>query len=99
MSPTKRMTIDVYMCPYPGCPDYYGAVGMPDLGSRFTSVMTEERHREPGDPDRGPQPGGIPKGERHTRAECPTCRAQGRHVERVRVTGVVVVFEGVPAVE
>lgn len=87
----KPMRIEVYACPTLYCPNYYGATNMPDLGSRFTSVMTEERHREPGDPCRGPEPDGIPPGERHTRAECPDCRALGVYVERVRVAGFVLV--------
>jgi hypothetical protein len=66
--------INVYICPTPGCPDYYGMGGMGDLSA------TRQGHRGANFERRS---GSV----HHTRADCPTCRAHGRgRVERVRVT-------------
>lgn len=79
-------TIEVYVCPTEGCGDYYGTAGMPDLHTRFTGPKSED------------QPvleitSGSPY--RHTRAECPSCRARGRRVERVRMRVAVDMGEAV----
>lgn len=77
--------IVVYVCPTPGCPDYFGHTRV-DL-DRPASARTEDRHairEEMGTPE-------DEVASRHTRAECPTCRARGRRVERIRVTATAFV--------
>jgi hypothetical protein len=65
--------IHVYVCPTPGCQDYYGSGDMGDLAA------SRQGHRG-GNFEHRPLP------VHHTRADCPTCRALGLgRVERVRV--------------
>jgi hypothetical protein len=64
--------VAVYVCPTPGCPDYYGTGGMPALEERI--VGQRGQNFEP-----------RPESQWHSRAECPTCRAGGKKVERIRV--------------
>lgn len=66
------MLIEVYVCPHPGCGSYYGTDGMPDL-----TVKNQHVH--------GINFEQIPQDQWHSRAQCPTCRAVGRQVERVKV--------------
>lgn len=70
-------TITVYVCPTPGCPDYFGSSGMPKLEDKLTGVYTEIRHSV--------QVEGLPPGMKHNRANCPTCRQAGRDVDRVPI--------------
>jgi hypothetical protein len=75
----KGKTVAVYVCPTEGCPDYYGAAGMPDLVQSWN-------HRSDLTHKVGDDPSGNPESMRtHTRSECPTCRAAGKKVDRVRV--------------
>lgn len=76
------MKVQLYICPTPGCDNYYGSSGMPaDLEDRHTGPKTEDRHQVPLKDSRV----GV-AGMRHSRAECPTCRVQGKYVDRVLVT-------------
>ncbi len=70
-------TIHVYVCPTPGCPDFFGSTTMGALHHQFTGPMTENK------PALLASTGSTA---RHTRAACPTCRIRGVHVERVLVT-------------
>lgn len=68
----------VYVCPSPGCGDYFGHSGIaPDLSSHPTGPKTEDRHQVTKDASRV----GV-AGKRHSRAECPSCRERGIFVER-----------------
>lgn len=84
--PTQTKRVRLYVCPTPGCPDYYGSTTMAILEEEWTGVKIEDRHQT-----------GIsvyadaPKGMRHPRAECPTCRKAGKHVMRLPVEAIVVV--------
>jgi hypothetical protein len=74
---TTNKKITVYVCPTPGCPDYFGSSTMGDLSQEFTGPMVENRAKlteETGSPYK------------HSRAECPTCRIKGIKVERVPLT-------------
>lgn len=73
----KTMRIEVYACPTPGCPDYFGHLGMPDIGAR--AIGTKDLNYT-----------AKPENQHRTRATCPTCFARdGSRVERIRVTGIV----------
>lgn len=84
--PTQTKRVRFYVCPTPGCPDYFGSSSMQDLQTEWTGVKIEDRHQT-----------GIsvyedaPMGMRHPRAECPTCRLGGNHVMRLLAEAVVVV--------
>lgn len=78
------MEIEVYVCPTPGCGNYYGAKGMPVLEDHHTGPKTEDRHQIPAADSRV----GV-MGMRHNRAECPDCRIRGTYVQRQRVTVAV----------
>lgn len=79
---TTKKKINVYVCPTPNCGNYYGVAGMPNLSREFTGPKVEDRaHLEEAT---GSQM-------RHTRAECPDCRANGIFVERVLVAMIAVV--------
>lgn len=69
---TRGKRIHVYVCPTPGCPDYYGSGNTPKLEEEI--VGQYGANFEP-----------KPKEDWHSRAQCPTCRASGKKVERVRV--------------
>lgn len=69
----QTVPIRVYVCPTPGCGNYFGASGMPDLTTAMTGVRTENRHEYE-------QAHGTKW--RHNRAECPDCRANGKEVQR-----------------
>ena len=68
-----HLKVAVYVCPTPGCGNYYGASTMGDLGKQFTGPKVEDR-------------AGLARATgsemRHTRAECPDCRQRGLAVER-----------------
>lgn len=68
----RKIDIEVYACPTPKCPDFFGHFGMPDFGAR---VIGDK------DINFGPKPAS----EHRTRATCPTCWARGHRTERVRV--------------
>lgn len=74
----RKVTIEVYACPTPGCPDFFGHHNMPDFGARAVGVK---------DLNYSPKPAS----EHRTRATCPTCFARGLRAERVRVAGFVFV--------
>lgn len=74
---TTGKTIHVYVCPTPGCDNYYGSTDMGDLGSQFTGPKTEDKFALQAT---------TGSTARHTRAACPFCRVRGRHVERVRMS-------------
>lgn len=79
----KGKRIAVYVCPTEGCPDYFGSGGMPVLEDAVVGQSTA--NFEP-----------RPKAEWHSRASCPTCRASGKSVERIRVE-LFVPFEALTA--
>jgi hypothetical protein len=88
---TITKVVELYVCPTPDCPDYYGVPGMPNLHQEFTGPKIEDRAAL--ELSTGYQV-------RHTRAECPTCRGRGRQVERVLVRAAVEVpAAGVPTPE
>lgn len=69
--------IAVYVCPTPGCGNYYGTNAMPDLTKEFSGAKLDDA-------------GAIEaKGQsrfKQSRADCPDCRARGLgRIERVRV--------------
>jgi hypothetical protein len=69
----------LWICPTDDCANYYGASGQEglDLTTQMTGVKTEDR----------PQFAsvhGTPW--RHSRAQCPDCRARGLKVDRVLVS-------------
>lgn len=68
----KGKTVAVYVCPTEGCPDYYGSFNQPALEDRIVG-------------QRGQNFEVRPESEWHSRAQCPTCRAGGKRVERIRV--------------
>jgi hypothetical protein len=70
--------IELYVCPTPDCPSYYGATGMPDL-SVVNQHLTDLNY--------SPHPAST----HHSRAQCPVCREAGKSVERVLVEVVVAV--------
>lgn len=76
MSATTAKEIDVYICPTPGCPSYFGHDGMQNLGGYYTGPKVDDKAALK-------ETTGSPY--RHTRAACPVCRAGGKEVERVRV--------------
>lgn len=71
-----RKDIEFYICPTPGCPDYFGSSTMPSLETAWTGPKAE---------DRGILAVNTGSPHRHNRAECPTCRTQGRSVQRMRM--------------
>jgi hypothetical protein len=71
-----KMRVQLYICPTPGCPSYYGHDNMPDLAGSMTGPKTEDREALR-------QATGSPW--RHNRAACPTCRLRGVEVDRVLV--------------
>jgi hypothetical protein len=70
--------LDFYVCPLPDCPDYFGSVNMPPLERKM---------------NRGMGANGDVIGRSFPRADCPTCRVQGRQTTRLRVRVVVDVPE------
>jgi hypothetical protein len=79
--------VRVYVCPTPGCGNFFGGSDVGDLASEFTGVRAEDRGdyaRKHGSPWR------------HTRAACPDCRARGASVERVSVVVSVPLPDPVP---
>lgn len=72
------MDIRVYVCPTPGCGDYFGHTDMPDLAAATTGPKTEDRHQVSQLESRV-----NVAGKRHSRAECPSCRERGVFVERI----------------
>lgn len=70
------MKLLIYVCPT-GCGNYYGTSGMPDLSVALTGAKTEDKANISVEESRV----GV-QGMRHTRAECPDCRQQGKFVER-----------------
>lgn len=82
--------VSLWVCPTPGCPDFYGDGRDVDLGTQLTGSKTENKHSEP--IHRGPDGQDLPRGFKHTCAQCPTCRAAGRPPsERVLCTTTVLV--------
>lgn len=74
-------TLEFFVCPTPGCDDYFGHNGMKDLGAIFTGPKIEDR------PELQRTTGSTM---RHSRAECPSCRERDHiQVERVRMSWVV----------
>ncbi len=69
------MLIALYVCPTPGCGDYYGATGMGDLGAK-QNLVSDMKHTVKSDPFAHPEVVS-------TRATCQTCRARGMDVTRV----------------
>lgn len=74
---TVVKTVEVYVCPMPGCPDYFGSTSMPKLEEvmNLKSDMTHTASYNPAKADEDVT---------HSRSECPTCRRGGKQVERVR---------------
>lgn len=89
-----RKSVTLYVCPHPECPDYYGSTNMTEMESRFSGPKPENRHYFA-------EHDGEGSGERHSLAECPTCRMAGRgQRERVKVhVGVNVPTVGPPTPE
>lgn len=84
MAETKE--IPVWVCPTEGCTDLFPA-GDVDFQKAMTGPKVEDRaalKKSTGSP------------ERHSRAQCPSCRARGLHIERIRTTAVVTIPDGVP---
>lgn len=77
----------LYVCPTPGCGDYYGSSQMPDLGAEFTGPKCE---------DRGALEARTGSPYRHSRAACPSCRLRGVAVERALVRVAVPVPANAP---
>lgn len=71
------MIIEVWVCPTPGCGDYYGAAGAGDL-SQSRNLVSDMKHTVKSDPFAHPEVVS-------TRATCQACRARGVDVERQRV--------------
>lgn len=71
----QKALVGFYLCPTPGCGNYYGSSSMVDL-SKEVALGRPEDHVPANNPGRIA---------RHTRAECPDCRARGQRVERVLV--------------
>lgn len=67
--------IVAWMCPTPGCGNYYGASDAPDLSTEWTGARGLNFE---------PTPAAA-----HTRAQCPDCKARGVEVERVPVRTTV----------
>jgi len=82
-------TVTLYVCPTPGCPDYYGDGSTADLANQYTGSKVENKGAEP--LHTGPDGRTLPRGIKHTRANCPTCRAKGLSVERALCTTTVLV--------
>lgn len=90
-APTTRKEIQVYICPTPGCGDYYGSGNMPDLGTSWNGPKLE---------DQGVKE--LREGSRYTnnRQSCPSCRLRGVDVQRVLMAlAVDVPTEGPPTPE
>jgi hypothetical protein len=79
-APKKRngKIVAVYVCPTPGCPDYYGASNMPALELQM-NLRSDLTHTTSYDPSKALED------TTHNRAECPTCRIGGKKVDRIRV--------------
>lgn len=73
-----KVNIQVYVCPTPGCGNYYGTKSIEQLNLRdqFTGPRIEDRATHV-------QSHGTEY--RHSRAECPDCRQRGVKVERALV--------------
>lgn len=80
----RGTVIEVYVCPTPDCTDAVVA-GPQKLEEIGTGPKMEDKHQVTAEASRM----GV-RGLRHSRAECPTCRAAGRYVERVRCYALVV---------
>lgn len=86
---TRLKTVELYICPTQGCPNFYGTSTMPDLAEQFTGPKTEDATTL----ERGPHGSRY----KHNRAECPDCRQRGEPVQRVRIRAQVKVpVEGPP---
>lgn len=84
-----RKVVRVYVCPTPGCGNYYGSSGMPDLSQEFSGPKVEDKAAY--ERSHGSQ-------YRCSRAECPDCRLKGNPVQRVPLdVAVMVPTEGPPA--
>lgn len=68
---TVTKVVEVYVCPTPDCPDYFGHAAMPDLARKITG-------------DRGMNGEHRPESNHRSRADCPTCFVKGKRVERIR---------------
>lgn len=84
----KSVTVSVWVCPTAGCGNYYAASGQVnlDLQQEMQDAVVENRYVPLGQPD-----GGKRKPPKHSRAQCPDCRARGIEVERVRRTALVLI--------
>jgi len=69
------MLIEVYICPTPGCGDYYGAAGMGDLGAK-ENLISDMCHTVKSDPFAHPEVVS-------TRDMCQSCRSRGVDSHRV----------------
>lgn len=74
----SKINIEVYVCPTPGCGNYYGASGIErlPLGDEFTGPRMEDKAAH--EINHGSQ-------FRHSRAACPDCRQRGVAVERALI--------------
>lgn len=70
------MSIIVYVCPTPGCGNYFGSSNSGDLSTQV--VAQKGANYEPRDPSRW-----------HARSACPDCRQRGKSVEREKVVVVL----------
>lgn len=72
----QHKTVEVWVCPTPGCGDYYGSSTAGDLTKQHSGPKVEDRAKlkeETGSPWK------------HNRAECPSCRQRGQKIQRQRV--------------
>jgi hypothetical protein len=87
---TSRKRVEVYVCPTPGCGNFYGSSDMPALEAEFTGPKTEDGSALE-----------MKTGSRfrHSRAECPDCRLKGlgRVVRVRRAVTIQVPVKGPPA--
>lgn len=67
------MIAKIWACPTPECGNYYASSGY--AGQTLDKEVTGDRGMNG---EHTPEAG-------HSRAECPDCRARGRHVERIPV--------------
>lgn len=68
------MIVSVWVCPTPGCENYYAASGA--VGTDLHRTLTG---------DRGMNGEHNPPQRHHTRATCPDCWDRGERVERVPI--------------
>lgn len=77
------VVVSLYVCPTPGCGNFYGSKSMPDLAAAKVEPPVDNKaawlESHPGDPVK------------FMRAECPDCRQRGHRVERVLYTQTIVV--------